>query len=172
MGKSSLNWGGIMKIEKLKQYEFLQAVSETINEVPTMAQFLKLLPGIMEKYLPIKRIIVFYRSETGNRFQPYPDALDNNPVTPLDEQSNIIRSFVTHRGAMLMDSNQSIYHEIFNKNSDLLLERYSLNLLVPLHCRRYYRGLLVGWMDPKKKRHSQGSGIHDPGCRAPFYSPD
>ncbi len=140
-----------MKNEKLKHYEFLQAISDTIGTAPTMAHYLKQLPIIMEKYLPIKRIIVFYRSETGNRFSPYPEVVDNNPVIPLDEQSNIIRSFVTHHSAMFLDSNESIYHEIFNKNSDQLLDKYQLNLLIPLHCRRYYRGLLVGWMDPKKR---------------------
>ncbi len=140
-----------MKYLKLKKYDFLQAISDTIVAAPSMTDFLRQLPGIIRKYLPLKSTVVFYRGQTGNHFQSYPEVLENSPVQPLDEQSDIIRSFVNHKRAILLDSDENMYYDIFNKNSDRLLDRFDLNLIIPLHCRRYYRGMVLGRLDNKKK---------------------
>jgi len=138
-------------MKQLKKYEFIQAISDAVGTALSMSNFLKQLPGIIQRYLPLKRSIIFYKSETGNHFNPYSEEFENNRITPLDEKSNIIRSFVSHRRAIILDKEENIYQEIFNKNSDHILERYDLNVVIPLYCRRYSRGLLLSWLDPKKK---------------------
>jgi signal transduction histidine kinase len=129
----------------------MRNISGTIADVPTMNRFLKQLPGIIQRYLPLKRAIIFYKNDTGSNFAPYSQDIEVDPLPSLDEKSNIIRSFVNRKGAVLVDGGDNIYREIFNKNTGDLLEHYGLNLLVPLYCRHYYRGLLVCFLDPKKK---------------------
>lgn len=138
-------------MKRLKRYEFIQATADAVDSAPSVNIFLRQLPGIIQKYLPLKRTIVFYRSETGNHFNPYSVEYESNRITPLDEKSNIIRSFVTYDRAIMLDKKEDIYQELFNKNSDNILERYDLNLIIPLRCRRYNRGLLLSRLDPKKK---------------------
>ena len=138
-------------MKQLKSYEFIQAISDAVENAPSMSTFLKQLPGIIQEYLPLKRTVIFYKSETGNHYNPYSEDFENSRITPLDENSNIIRSFVNHRRVILLDEKENIYQEIFNKNSDHILDRYDLNLVVPLYCRRYNRGLMLSRLDPKKK---------------------
>jgi len=141
----------LVRYMKLKKYEFLQTISKSINDAPSAADFLKDLPELICKYLPIKQVIIYYRGEAGNRFQPYPDQLDNISVPCLDEQSEMIRGFVVHRRAMCLDEQETtVYREVFDKNAGGLLDRFQLNLLIPLHSRRYYRGLVVCRIEPKK----------------------
>ncbi|MCP5053265.1 MAG: hypothetical protein GY940_39230 [bacterium] len=140
-----------MRYSKFKSYEFMQAISGAIDATPSMIDFLNQLPGIIEKYLPVKQTVVFYRGDNGKQFQPYPGELGDSPIAPLDEQSDIIRGFVTHQRAVPLDSKEDVYYEIFNRNSHRLLDRFHMNLLLPLHCRGLYRGLMVCRMDLKKK---------------------
>jgi signal transduction histidine kinase len=140
-----------MKYAKLKKYEFLQTVSDCISKTPSAEDFLHEFPALVQKFLPITSVVVFYRNESGKRFLPFPDHVDGHEVPFLDEHSDMVRGFIAHRNAMLLDVHESIYSEIFNKNTDGLLNRAQMNLIVPLHCRRYYRGLLVCRIDPRKK---------------------
>jgi two-component system, NtrC family, sensor kinase len=140
-----------MKNVKFKKYEFLQTLSDCINKTPSAEDFLREFPGLVQKFFPITQVVVFYRSETGKRFLPFPDIFDGSTVPFLDEQSDMIRGFIAHPKAMLLDAHESIYSEIFNKNTAGLLYRSQMNLIIPLHCRRYYRGIMVCRLDPKKK---------------------
>jgi two-component system, NtrC family, sensor kinase len=136
----------------LKKYDFLKVISDLIVDVPTMNNFLRQLPGIIQRYIPVKRVIVFYRNDTGTHFNPYSMDIDAAEIPVLEEKSDIIRSFLNHKNAIYLEEDQHIYKDIFNKNSQHLLEKYDLNLIVPLYCRHYYRGMLVCHLEPKKKK--------------------
>lgn len=142
--------GGMMK--HFKKYAFVQKILDAIDAAPSMNYFLKQLPGIIQQNLPLKQVILFYKNETGNMFSPYSCEIDPADITPLDEQSNTIRSFVKHKRSIFLEDRDDIYREIFDKDSNRLLERFDLNLVVPLYCRYYYKGLLVCRVDSRKRQ--------------------
>ncbi len=139
-------------MKKIKEFEFIKSISEGIENSHSPNDFLDLLHKIIQKFIPFKRIIIFYRDGFGNKFRPFPEKIDNSQIITLNENSNLIKIFITRKNSILFDKKEKIYWELFNKDSNNLLERLNVNYIYPLYCKKYYRGIVLAQIDSNKTK--------------------
>lgn len=143
---------GLSSMKPFKLLEFLDAVSEDLNQSHSPQNFLIQFPKIIHKFLPIRHVIVFYKDFVGNIFTSYTSELGNDSVLSLREDSNLIKSFFARQESLLLENEDDIYRNLFNRDSDNILDRFELNYIFPLHCKKHYRGVLLAEVDKKTVR--------------------
>jgi signal transduction histidine kinase len=139
-------------MKKIKEFEFIKSISESIEDSYSPNDFLNLLHKIIQNFMPFKRIITFYRDGFGNKFRPFPEKIDNSQIIILNENSNLIKSFITRKSSILFEKKENIYWELFNKDSNNLLDKYNINYIIPLYCKNYYRGILLANIEHNKTK--------------------
>jgi signal transduction histidine kinase len=135
-----------------QEIEFIQSVSEAMNTPHTTDDLLNRLPDLFEKTFPFKRTAVYYRAQVGNVFSPYSLKLDQAKLPELNEECNIIESLNHRHDPILLDEKNNLHRDLFNRDSGQFLEKNDLNLIIPLRSHNYFRGMLITWLNPKKKK--------------------
>lgn len=124
--------------------KFIAEIAAALQGARSARAFLGEFPHLVQKHFPFARCILYYKEPEGNSFRPYPgDAEPETELPLIREEANLIESF-TNRSEWLLDTAQSHFHfDIFNRDSSDLFRSKSLNLVIPLRARSYFRGLLL-----------------------------
>ena len=132
--------------------EFFIQTARSLQEGRSARSFLPLLPALLEKHFPCTRCILYYKEAEGNAFRPYSG---NGRITGLpliSEEANLIESFTGRSEFLLADAHNRMYFDLFNRDSGDLFTQDSLNLVIPLHARKYFRGLLLAAVDGTNRK--------------------
>jgi signal transduction histidine kinase len=132
--------------------EFLDEVFRALQAVRSARGFLPLFPKLLRRHFPSQRCILYYKDAEGNVFRPYSDDDLEGPLPLIREEANLIESFTGRTEVLLAGPKTRMYFDLFNRDSEELLTRMGLNLVVPLHARKYFRGLLLARVKAKDGR--------------------
>ncbi len=135
-----------------QEIEFIESISKTMNTPHTTDDLLNRLPALFEKTFPFKRTVVYYRAQVGNVFTPYSLKVHQDTLPKLDEECNIIESLNHRHDPILLDGKNNLHRDLFNRDSGQFLNTNDLNLVIPLRSHNYFRGMIVTWINPKKKK--------------------
>ena len=135
-----------------QEIEFIESISQAMNSPHTTDDLLGRLPTLFEKTFPFKRTVVYYRAQVGNVFTPYTLKLDHDNLPNLNEECNIIESLNHRHEPILLDEKNSLHRDLFNRDTDQFLDTNELNLIIPLRSDNYFRGMIITWLNPKKKK--------------------
>lgn len=125
------------------QDEFIAEIARSLQEARNARAFLSEFPHLLQKNLPFAHSILYYKEAEGNAFRPYSADQKENNLPLIREEANLIESF-TNRSEFLLENAQThIHFELFNRESDNLFKRKAINMVIPLHARKYFRGLLL-----------------------------
>jgi len=132
--------------------EFIESISEAMNTPHTTDDLLCRLPSLIEKTLPFKRTVLYYRARVGNVFTPYTIKLDHDGLPVLSEECNIVESLNHRHDPIFLDEKNNLHRDLFNRDTGHFLDTFDLNLVIPLRSHNYFRGMLITWLNPKKKK--------------------
>lgn len=135
-----------------QEIEFIESISQAMNAPHTTDDLLGRLPTLFEKTFPFKRTVVYYRAQVGNVFTPYTPKLDHEKLPNLNEECNIIESLNHRHEPILLDEKNSLHRDLFNRDTDQFLDANELNLIIPLRSDNYFRGMIITWLNPKKRK--------------------
>jgi signal transduction histidine kinase len=125
------------------QDECIAEIARSLQKVRNARAFLSEFPHLLQKHLPFASCILYYKEAEGNTFRPYSADQKDNNLPLIREEASLIESF-TNRSEFLLENIQTqIHFELFNRESDDLFKKKALNLVIPLHARKYFRGLLL-----------------------------
>jgi signal transduction histidine kinase len=132
--------------------EFFSQISRSLQEARDARTFLPMFPVLLQNYFPCRRCIFYYKEAEGNVFRPYAsdDRMSGLPL--IGEAANLIESFTGRSEFLLADAHNQMYFDLFNRDSDGFFAKNSLNLVIPLHARKYFRGLLLATVDAKDRK--------------------
>jgi signal transduction histidine kinase len=139
-----------------RQDKFIAEIARSLQEGRSARAFLNEFPDLLQKFFPFARCILYYKEAEGNAFRPYSGDPKEKTLPLILEEANLIESF-TNRGEFLLDTAQThFYFDLFNRDSGDLFKGKSVNLVIPLRARKYFRGLLlVSLADKDMKRASE-----------------
>lgn len=120
----------------------MQAAS-SLQEARNARSFLTSFPLLMQKYFPCARYILYYKEAEGNVFRPYDSSSRKSDLPLIGEEANLIESFTGRSEFLLADVHNRMYFDLFNRDNNDFFAKNSLNLVIPLHARKYFRGLLL-----------------------------
>ncbi|MGE5341529.1 MAG: sensor histidine kinase [Candidatus Omnitrophota bacterium] len=135
------------------KHGLLQEISDTIVDTPNIHAFLNKLPGIIQHYLPFKRTVIYYKSNSGNHYKPYSEDMEPETIPVLNENSPFVQRFITQKGVVAFTGPKDTNREMFENDIASLLEANRINLLFPLYCRHYFRGMLLCHLDLNHAGH-------------------
>jgi signal transduction histidine kinase len=127
--------------------EFLTHAASSLQEARDARSFLILFPVLLQKYFPCARCILYYKEAEGNVFRPYDSDSRKSDLPLIGEEANLIESFTGRSEFLLANAHNRMYFDLFNRDSDGFFAKNSLNLVIPLHARKYFRGLLLAAVD-------------------------
>jgi signal transduction histidine kinase len=123
--------------------EFLVEIARALQTARSARGFLAFFPGMLHQHFPIERCILYYKEAEGNVFRPYGDEDSVGPLPLIREEANLIESFTGRTETLAAGAQTQMYFDLFDRDSDGLFTRNGINLVIPLHARRYFRGLLL-----------------------------
>lgn len=134
--------------------EFYREISAALQTARSARAFLPCFPKLLHSHFPASRCLLYYKEAEGNVFRPYGD--DDRQKDPpfIREESDLIESFTGRTEIMLDDEQTRMYFDLFNRDSGNLFAERGYNLVIPLHARNYFRGLLLARVDAR-----DGKGI-------------
>jgi signal transduction histidine kinase len=132
--------------------EFLTQTALSLQEARSARSFLPSFPVLLQKYFSCRRCILYYKETEGNVFRPYSADGKETGLPLISEEANLIESFTGRSEFLLADTNNRMYFDLFNRESDDFFAKNSLNLVIPLHARKYFRGLLLASMDAADRK--------------------
>jgi signal transduction histidine kinase len=121
----------------------LKEIAQSLQSARSAREFLPALPRLLRRHFPSFRCILYYKEAEGNAFRPYSDDDSESPLPLVREESNLIESFTGRTEPMQADTQTGMYFDLFNRDCDDLLAKKGVNLIIPLHARKYFRGLLL-----------------------------
>jgi signal transduction histidine kinase len=130
-----------------KPNEFFIQMARSLQQARDARSFLIIFPLLLQKYFPCARCILYYKEAEGNVFRPYDSNSRKSDLPTIGEEANLIESFTGRTEYLLADADNRMYFDLFNRDSDGFFARNSLNLVIPLHARKYFRGLLLAAVD-------------------------
>lgn len=136
---------------KIKKYELIEQVIQSSHRYPS-AEFLKQLPSLVKKYLPLSNIILYHKNSKGDNYYPFSDDFPTSELIVLNEKARIISAFAKNCEPFLLNGQENVYLEIFNKDTHNLFSEKKLNLIVPVYFRRHFHGLLLARLDKKHRK--------------------
>lgn len=132
-----------MRISRSK--DFLAQTAISLQEARSARSFLASFPLLLQKYFPCARCILYYKEAEGNVFRPYDSRGSDLPL--VSEEASLIESFTGRSEFLLAEPRNRMYFDLFDRDNDGFLARNSLNLVIPLRARKYFRGLLLAAVD-------------------------
>ncbi|MBU4268055.1 MAG: HAMP domain-containing histidine kinase [Acidobacteria bacterium] len=132
--------------------EFLTQTALALQQARSARSFLPSFPVLLQKYFPCRRCILYYKDAEGNVFRPYSGDGKETGLPLISEAANLIESFTGRSEFLLADTQNRMYFDLFNRDSDDFFAKNSLNLVIPLHARKYFRGLLLASMDSADRK--------------------
>ncbi len=135
--------------------ELLAATVRTLAEAPSARSVLALFPRLLQTHLPLlAQPILYYREPEGNLFKGFSAEPLARALPPLKESGALLESFNGRRDFLLENEKNRIHFRLYNDDSGGLLQQLGLNLLIPLHARRYFRGLLLARLAADQEHHA------------------
>ena len=134
-----------MRISQPK--DFLTQTANALQEARDARSFLLTFPVLLQKNFSCARCILYYKEAEGNVFRPYDSDGRKSGLPLIGEEASLIESFTSRSEFLLAAANNRMYFDLFDRDSEGFFTTNSLNLVVPLHARRYFRGLLLGAVD-------------------------
>jgi signal transduction histidine kinase len=135
-----------------KPDEFFTQMAMSLQEARDARSFLIIFPVLLEKYFPCAHCVLYYKEAEGNVFRPYYSDSWKNNLPLIGEEANLIESFTGRTEFLLADDDNRMYFDLFNRDSDGFFAKNSLNLVIPLHARKYFRGLLLAAVDATDRK--------------------
>lgn len=130
---------------------FLNQVIEAATGAHSARDVLPTLPALIRKHFPLAGVILFYREADGSDFRPFSDEFPPAELPALKETSTMVESFISRREPLLLKPDTRFHFELFDRETGGVLKRAGINLVVPLHSRSCYRGLLLGSLGKKEE---------------------
>lgn len=127
--------------------EFLSQMAGALQQGRDARSFLAVFPVLLKKHFPCARCILYYKEAEGNAFRAYSSDTGSSAPSLINEDASLIESFTDRREFLLADPRNRMYFDLFNRESGDFLAKNFLNLVVPLHARKYFRGLLLAAAD-------------------------
>ncbi len=127
--------------------DFLVEIAHALQAARSARGFLASFPGLLRRRFPVERCILYYKEAEGNVFRPFSDDGDAGALPLIREEANLIESFTGRMEIMTAGPRTRMYFDLFDRDGDGLFARSGINLVIPLHARRYFRGLLLARAD-------------------------
>ncbi len=127
--------------------EFLVTTAAALQSARSARDFLASFSAILRRYFPLERCIVYFKEPEGNVFKPYSDDDTSVPLPLIPEEADLVESFTGRREPMVDGPRTRMYFELFDRGTRGLLAGNGVNLIIPLHARSYFRGLLLARID-------------------------
>jgi signal transduction histidine kinase len=137
-----------MRISRSK--DFLAQTAISLQEARSARSFLVSFPVLLQEYFPCNRCILYYKEAEGNVFRPYDSLGSDLPL--ISEEANLIESFTGRTEFLLADPHNRMYFDLYDRDHDGFFAKNSLNLVIPLRARRYFRGLLLAAVSNADRR--------------------
>jgi len=129
--------------------EFYREIAAALQTARSARSFLPHFPKLLRSHFPSSRCLLYYKEAEGNVFRPYGDNDGQKEPPFIREEADLIESF-TGRTEIMLDAEQTrIYFDLFNRDSEDLFAERGFNLVIPLHARNYFRGLLLAKVDAR-----------------------
>lgn len=123
--------------------EFLVTTAAALQAASSARDFLASFPAILRRHFGLEPCIVYYKEPEGNVFKPYSDDDKAGTLPLIPEEADLVESFTGRREAMVDGPRTRMYFELFDRGTRGLLAAHGINLIIPLHARNYFRGLLL-----------------------------
>ncbi len=127
--------------------EFLVTTASALQTARSARDFLASFPAILRRHFQLEPCIIYFKEPDGNIFKPYSDDAPADPLPLIPEEADLIESFTGRSEPMADGLETRIYFELFDRDTHGLLSRNGINLIIPLHARSYFRGLLLARVD-------------------------
>jgi signal transduction histidine kinase len=129
--------------------EFYSEIAAALQAARSARAFLPQFPKLLRGHFPSLRCLLYYKEAEGNVFRPYCEQSGEKEPPIIPEEANLIESF-TGRTEIMLDGPQTrMYFDLFDRDSEDLFAKNRFNLIVPLHARKYFRGLLLARVDAR-----------------------
>ncbi len=132
--------------------DFFAEIAQSLQSARSARAFLPAFPRLLRRHFPSVRSVLYYKEAEGNAFRPYSDDNPEIPLPLVREESNLIESFTGRTEPMQVNIQTRMYFDLFNRDCDDLLAKKGLNLIIPLHARKYFRGLLLARVEGRDGR--------------------
>jgi signal transduction histidine kinase len=123
--------------------EFLVTTASALQAARSARDFLARFSAILRRHFPLELCIVYFKEPEGNVFKPYSDNDMAGPLPLIPEEADLVESFTGRRESMVDGPRTRMYFELFDRGTQGLLARNGINLIIPLHARNYFHGLLL-----------------------------
>ena len=131
--------------------DFLVKTAAALQAARSARDFLASFSAILRRHFPLELCIVYYKEPEGNVFKPYSDDDPTGPLPLIPEEADLVESFTGRREPMVDGPRTRMYFELFDRGTQGLLARNGINLIIPLHARSYFRGLLLARIDSRNR---------------------
>jgi signal transduction histidine kinase len=129
--------------------EFYREIAAALQAARSARSFLPHFPRLLRSHFPASRCLLYYKEAEGNAFRPYGDPDGPKEPPSIREEADLIESFTGRTEIMLEGEQTRMYFDLFNRDSDDLFAARGFNLVIPLHARNYFRGLLLARVDAR-----------------------
>jgi signal transduction histidine kinase len=123
--------------------EFLVQIARALQAARSARGFLSLFPAMLCERFPVQRCILYYKEAEGNAFRAHGDDGSAGPLPLIREESCLVESFTGRTEIMTAGPRTRMYFDLFDRDCGGLFARAGINLVIPLHARSYFRGLLL-----------------------------
>ncbi len=131
--------------------DYFGEIAAVLQTVRSARSFLDLFPKLLHRHFPFARCILYYKDAEGNVFRPYSDD-GANSLPLIREEANVIESFTGRTEILLASAKTQMYFDLFNQDSEGMFSQWNINLIIPLHARKYFRGLLLAQVEARDAR--------------------
>ena len=131
--------------------DFLVEIAHALQAAHSARGFIASFPGLLRRHFPVECCILYYKEAEGNVFRPYSDDDSAGALPLIREEANLIESFTGRQEIMAAGPATRMYFDLFDRDGDGLFARNGINLVIPLHARRYFRGLLLARADARNE---------------------
>ena len=129
--------------------EFYREIAAALQASRSARSFLPQMPRLLRSHFPPVRCLLYYKEAEGNAFRPYPDSEGEKEPPFIREEADLIESFTGRTEIMLAGPQTRMYFDLFDRDSGDLFGKGGYNLIIPLHARKYFRGLLLARLDAR-----------------------
>lgn len=127
--------------------EFLADIARSLQAAQAARDVLAALPGKLRNHYAAENCLVYFKEPEGNSFRPYEEEPSSPAPPPIAEEAVLVESFTNRNEPLVKGPRTRMYFELFDREAQGLFSRRGINLVVPLHARRYFRGLLLARVD-------------------------
>ncbi len=131
--------------------EFLVTIAAALQAAHSARDFLASFPAMLRRDFPLECCIVYYKEPEGNVFTSRGSEGHAGALPSIPEEADLIESFTGRTEPMVDEPRTRMYFELFDRDGQGLFVRDRINLVVPLHARRYFRGLLLARVDGRDR---------------------